>query len=94
MCNNEYCTSIGLKVMALDRENDAKIADMKRRGCSDLEIAGVNAAFLEKVIRINAQLLKRCATCKDQNPEITKLSKEAMNTVSEVINVYDTVGAM
>ena len=94
MCNNEYCASVGLKVMTLDRENDAKIADMKRRGCSDLEIAEVNVAFLEKVVKINGELLKRCATCKDQNPEITKLSKEAMNTVSEVIDVYDTVGAI
>ena len=91
MCNNEYCTGIALHVMALNSENDVKIADMRRRGCSDLEIASVNIAFLEKVLKINGELLKRCEKCKGKNPEITELSKDVMNTANELIDVYDTV---
>lgn len=91
MCNNEYCTSIALQVMALKIENDTKIEVMRSRGCSDLEIAGANAEFLEKVIKINGELLKRCAVCKDQRPEITKLGKDVMDTANELIDIYDTV---
>jgi hypothetical protein len=94
MCNNEYCTGIALYVKALEIENDAKIAVMRSRGCSDIEIAGANAEFLGKVIKINGELLKRCATCKDQHHEITKLGKDVMNTAGEIIDIYDTVCKM